>query len=50
MTTPADDPSAITQMQTWVFTDLPKGPGFAGEPPNCPAFPWRRWRACRWAR
>lgn len=29
----------ITDMQTWVFTDLPKGLGFHGEPPWWPLLP-----------
>ncbi len=29
----------ITEMQTWVFTDLPKGLGFHGEPPWWPLLP-----------
>ena len=29
----------VTDMQTWVFTDLPKGLGFSGEPPWWPLLP-----------
>jgi H+/Cl- antiporter ClcA len=29
----------VTEMQTWVFTDLPKGLGFHGEPPWWPLLP-----------
>lgn len=29
----------VTEMQTWVFTDLPKGVGFRGEPPWWPLLP-----------
>jgi H+/Cl- antiporter ClcA len=29
----------IAELQTWVFTDLPKGLGFAGEPPWWPLVP-----------
>jgi H+/Cl- antiporter ClcA len=29
----------IADIQSWVFTDLPKGPGFDGEPPWRPLLP-----------
>ncbi|MGA9833242.1 MAG: hypothetical protein WBQ71_19165, partial [Trebonia sp.] len=29
----------ITDIQTWVYTDLPKGVGFHGEPPWWPLLP-----------
>jgi hypothetical protein len=29
----------VTDLQGWVYTDLPKGVGFHGEPPSWPLLP-----------